>query len=123
MATPSQYGALAAFTSDKGAETIAEMNLAYIERRNFVYERLIEMGLPVELPTGAFYIFPDISKFNKDSFAFAQDLLDKEHLAVVPGKAFSEFGEGHIRISFACTMEELEEGCIRLERYLEEIKS
>lgn len=122
VATPSQYGALAAFTSDKGVETIAEMNAAYVERRDFVYRRLLEMGLSVELPTGAFYIFPDISTFNNDSFAFAQDLLDKEHMAIVPGKAFSEFGEGHIRISFACTMAELEEGCIRLERYLNSLK-
>lgn len=122
VATPSQYGALAAFTDVKGPPILAKMNEAYKERRDFVYKRLKEMGLPVELPKGAFYIFPTISEYNEDSFEFAQELLDAEHLAVVPGRAFSKYGEGHIRLSFACSMEELQEGCKRLEHFLSNYK-
>ncbi|WP_270279930.1 aminotransferase class I/II-fold pyridoxal phosphate-dependent enzyme [Vagococcus bubulae] len=118
VATPSQYAAIAAFTDESGPGILAKMNVAYKERRDFVYKRLKEMGLPVELPKGAFYIFPTIFEYNKDSFAFASELLETEHLAVVPGRTFSIYGEGHIRISFACSMEELEEGCKRLERFL-----
>lgn len=118
VATPSQYGAIAAFTDETGPGILAKMNEAYKERRDFTYKRLREMGLPVELPKGAFYIFPIIAEYNKDSFEFASELLEAEHLAVVPGRTFSIYGEGHIRLSFACSMEELEEGCNRLERFL-----
>lgn len=118
VATPSQYGATAAFTDATGPVILSKMNEAYKERRDFVYKRLKEMGLSVELPKGAFYIFPDISEYNNDSFEFATELLEAEHLAVVPGKTFSIYGEGHIRLSFACTMEELVDGCKRLERFL-----
>lgn len=118
VATPSQYGAIAAFTDATGPVILSKMNEAYKERRDFVYKRLKEMGLSVELPKGAFYIFPDISEYNNDSFEFAAELLEAEHLAVVPGKTFSIYGEGHIRLSFACTMEELVDGCKRLERFL-----
>lgn len=118
VATPSQYGATAAFTDATGPVILSKMNEAYKERRDFVYKRLKEMGLSVESPKGAFYIFPDISEYNNDSFEFATELLEAEHLAVVPGKTFSIYGEGHIRLSFACTMEELVDGCKRLERFL-----
>ncbi|MGX4687523.1 aminotransferase class I/II-fold pyridoxal phosphate-dependent enzyme [Vagococcus sp. JNUCC 83] len=118
VATPSQYAAIAAFTDETGPGILAKMNEAYKERRDFVYGRLKEMGLPVELPKGAFYIFPTIKEYTNDSFEFATELLEKEHLAVVPGRTFSVYGEGHIRMSFACSMEELDEGCQRLERFL-----
>lgn len=122
VATPSQYAAIAAFTDETGPDILAKMNEAYKERRDFVYGRLREMGLPVELPKGAFYIFPTIKDYTNDSFEFATELLEKEHLAVVPGRTFSVYGEGHIRMSFACSMEELEEGCQRLEKFLREYK-
>lgn len=122
VATPSQYGAIAAFTNETGPDILAKMNQAYKERRDFTYKRLKEMDLPVELPKGAFYIFPIIAEYNKDSFEFASELLEAEHLAVVPGRTFSIYGEGHIRLSFACSMEELEEGCNRLERFLSTYK-
>lgn len=116
VATPSQYGALSAFTHDN--KEIIAMNKAYKERRDYLYDKLTLMGLPVEKPQGAFYIFPDISAYNSDSYQFATDLLESERLAVVPGSAFSEYGEGHIRLSFASTMEEIKEACVRLERFL-----
>ncbi|TDM38699.1 aminotransferase class I/II-fold pyridoxal phosphate-dependent enzyme [Macrococcoides canis] len=116
VATPSQYGALSAFTHDN--KEIIAMNKAYKERRDYLYDKLTLMELPVEKPQGAFYIFPDISAYNSDSYQFATDLLESERLAVVPGSAFSEYGEGHIRLSFASTMEEIKEACVRLERFL-----
>ncbi|WJP98099.1 aminotransferase class I/II-fold pyridoxal phosphate-dependent enzyme [Macrococcus bovicus] len=117
-ATPSQYGAIAALTHPAAKQMITDMNTAYRERRDYLYDRLRQMGLPVELPTGAFYILPDISAYNSDSFQFATELLAAEQVAVVPGAAFTSYGEGHIRISFASTMEEIVEGCNRLERFL-----
>ncbi|TDL93418.1 aminotransferase class I/II-fold pyridoxal phosphate-dependent enzyme [Macrococcus brunensis] len=116
VATPMQYGAISAL--NHGQEDVTKMNDAYIERRNYLYDRLIGMGLPVIKPQGAFYIFPDISAYSNDSFQFANDLIEQEQLAVVPGKSFSDLGEGYIRLSFACTMEEIIEACDRLERFL-----
>lgn len=115
VATPSQYGAIEAF---KDTETVKVMNKAYIERRDYLYDKLTALGLPVEKPQGAFYIFPNISAYNEDSYQFASDLLDQERLAVVPGSAFSKYGEGHIRLSFASSMDEIIEAIVRLERFI-----
>lgn len=113
---PSQYAAIEALTTQ--LHIPKEMNQAYIQRRDYIYKRLIDMGLEVSKPTGAFYIFPSISKYEEDSFKFATDLLENVQLAVVPGRSFSEYGEGHIRLSFACSMEELTEAADRLEKYI-----
>ncbi|HDZ8766900.1 TPA: aminotransferase class I/II-fold pyridoxal phosphate-dependent enzyme [Staphylococcus aureus] len=117
VATPSQYGAISALKN--GDEDIKKMNQSYLKRRDYIYDRIKKMNLSVTKPEGTFYIFPNISQYNKDSFKFCTQLLESEQLAVVPGKSFSEFGEGHIRMSFACTMEEIENACDRLERFLE----
>lgn len=113
---PSQYAAIEALTTQ--LHIPKEMNRAYIQRRDYIYKRLIDMGLEVSKPTGAFYIFPSIRKYEEDSFKFATDLLESVHLAVVPGRSFSDYGEGHIRLSFACSMEELTEAADRLEKYI-----
>ncbi|AKG74826.1 N-acetyl-L,L-diaminopimelate aminotransferase [Salinicoccus halodurans] len=113
---PSQIAALEALTG--AADAPVEMNAAYIERRNYIYKRLMDMGLDVVLPRGAFYIFPSIKEYNESSFDFAVELLEKAHVAVVPGSAFSKYGEGHIRISFATGMKNLEEAADRLEGFL-----
>lgn len=113
---PSQYAAIEALTTQ--LHVPKEMNQAYIQRRDYIYKRLTDMGLEVSKPTGAFYIFPSIRKYEEDSFKFATDLLESVHLAVVPGRSFSEYGEGHIRLSFACSMEELTEAADRLEKYI-----
>ncbi|MFB9861245.1 aminotransferase class I/II-fold pyridoxal phosphate-dependent enzyme [Salinicoccus siamensis] len=115
-AIPSQYAAIEALRNQRHVP--AEMNEAYIRRRDYIYGRLVDMGLEVSKPTGAFYIFPSVSKYDEDSFRFATDLLETVQLAVVPGRSFSEFGEGHIRLSFACSMEELTEAADRLEKYI-----
>src|SRR5699024_5882063 len=113
---PSQYAAIEALKHQ--LHVPGEMNKEYIRRRDYIYDRLTGMGLEVKKPTGAFYIFPSVEKYERDSFKFCTELLETVQLAVVPGRSFSEFGEGHIRLSFACSMHELEEAADRLEKYL-----
>lgn len=113
---PSQYAAIEALTAAK--EAPAEMNKAYIERRDFVYKQLKEMGLETTLPTGAFYFFPSIQSTDLTSMEFATKLLENEQVAVVPGSSFTGNGEGFIRISYANSMENLQEGLARIERFL-----
>ncbi|ADH99550.1 aminotransferase A [Salisediminibacterium selenitireducens] len=111
----SQYAALAAMTD--GKYDAEQMRMAYAKRRDFVLRRLDDIGIPVTEPKGAFYVFPSIKKKGLSSMDFALKLLEQEKLAVVPGDAFSEFGEGYIRISYAYAMAELEEAMNRLERF------
>lgn len=114
---PAQYAGIEALTTSH--DTPKTMNKAYIERRDYVYNRLITMGLNVIKPTGAFYMFPSIRNTGLTSWQFATNLLDSEHVAVVPGSAFTEFGEGFIRISYANSMENLVEGMDRIERFIQ----
>ena len=76
------------------------------------------MGLPTVKPNGAFYIFPSIKEFNQTSEQFAHTLLDEARIAVVPGTAFTPFGEGHIRISYAYAFDQLEIAMDRLENWV-----
>lgn len=108
----SQYGALAALTA--GRDDAAPMRDAYAGRRDFVYDRLLEAGFEVHKPGGAFYILPSIRRFDLDAASFAYRLLDEQRVAVVPGDAFSALGEGYIRISYACSMDVLEEAMRRI---------
>lgn len=117
-AVPSQYAALEALTNAKDFPKV--MNEAYLKRRDYVYERLIKMGCTVEKPGGAFYIFPNISFTGMNDWDFSTALLNEKHMAVVPGSSFSVHGTGHIRISFASTIETLEEGMDRLEAFVKE---
>ncbi len=113
---PSQYAAIEALTGAIDYPKV--MNEAYLKRRHYICERLKAMGCVVKTPGGAFYIFPCIAHTGIDDWEFAVKLLEKEHMAVVPGSAFSKYGKGHIRISFASSMEVLEEGMDRLERFM-----
>ncbi|WP_166626956.1 aminotransferase class I/II-fold pyridoxal phosphate-dependent enzyme [Jeotgalicoccus sp. S0W5] len=113
---PSQYAAIEALTGAIDYPKV--MNEAYLKRRDYICERLKAMGCDVKTPGGAFYIFPCIAHTGLDDWEFAVKLLEKEHMAVVPGSAFSKYGKGHIRISFASSMEVLEEGMDRLERFM-----
>ena len=113
---PSQYAAIEALTGAIDYPKV--MNEAYLKRRDYICERLKAMGCDVKTPGGAFYIFPCIAHTGIDDWEFAVKLLEKEHMAVVPGSAFSKYGKGHIRISFASSMEVLEEGMDRLERFM-----
>lgn len=113
-----QYAAIEALTAAKDAPRM--MRHQYQKRRDYVYNRLVQMGLSVEKPTGAFYLFPYIGNLNSSSFDFAIELVKEAKLAVVPGSAFSEYGEGYIRISYAYSMEMLKEGCDRLETFIQQ---
>lgn len=114
---PGQYAGIEALTTSR--DVPKTMNPAYIERRDYVYNRLIAMGLNVIKPTGAFYMFPSIQNTGLTSWQFATKLLDDKHVAVVPGSAFTDFGEGFIRISYANSMENLVEGMNRLEHFIQ----
>ncbi|MBO8171431.1 MAG: aminotransferase A [Bacillaceae bacterium] len=117
----SQYAALEALTA--GRDDAEVMRAEYVKRRDFVYDRLRQMGLEVVKPEGAFYIFPSVRQFGLSSFAFAEQLLKEEELAVVPGSAFSRYGEGFVRISYAYADEVLAEGMNRLESFVQKIKA
>ncbi|CAM3725350.1 aminotransferase A [Alkalicoccus chagannorensis] len=111
----SQAAALEALT--KGSGDPEAMRKEYAQRRRFVVDSLRDIGVPVVEPEGAFYVFPDISSSGLSSEAFAVQLLDQEELAVVPGTAFSNFGEGGVRLSYAYSMRELEEAIERFRRF------
>lgn len=112
----SQKAAFNALT--EGFDDGNQMKKEYEKRLDYVYNRLIDIGLEVVKPGGAFYLFPSIKPFGKSSFDFALELLKKAGVAVVPGSAFSRYGEGFIRISYAYSMEELEKALDRLEHFL-----
>jgi aminotransferase len=112
----SQYAAIEALTN--GIEDAEPMRDEYSKRRDYVYDRLVKMGFELVKPQGAFYFFLSVKKYNLTSFDFAIKLLEQERLAVVPGDAFSSYGEGYIRISYAYSMDILEQGCNKLEAFL-----
>ncbi|MDQ0860437.1 aminotransferase A [Bacillus sp. V2I10] len=112
----SQKAAYQALTD--GINDAVPMNEEYEKRMNYVYERLVSMGLQTVKPDGSFYIFPSIKQFNVSSFDFAYSLAKDGGVAVVPGTAFSKYGEGFIRISYACSYEQLEQALNRMEKYL-----
>jgi aminotransferase len=120
VALPSQYAGIEALTTCRNVP--AEMNVEYMKRRDFVFERLTSMGLDVVKPNGAFYIFPSIKKFGIASFEFATKLLHEGGVAVVPGSTFTELGEGYIRISYAYAMPVLEEGMNRIQQFIETVE-
>lgn len=120
-ATPAQYAAVAAMRN--GAADTLRMKEAYDERRRFLYKRLRELDFEVFEPQGAFYIFPDVSKYAKDGTDFAEKLLAEQNLAVIPGEAFGESGKNHVRISYAYSMEQLKEAMLRIERFVDKSKA
>ena len=95
------------------------MAKVYAKRREFVCRRLNEMGLTFPEPKGAFYVFPDITKFGMDSGEFCTRLIKEAKVATVPGSCFG--AEGHIRISYCCSDENLQKGMDRLEQFLQSL--
>jgi aminotransferase len=94
------------------------MKREYDRRRRYVTHALNEMGLPTVEPKGAFYVFPDIRGTGLTSEEFALGLLKEEKVAVVPGTAFGECGEGHIRCSYASSMEALRKAMERIKSFV-----
>lgn len=111
-----QHAAIAALVHCQ--DDVLYMKNEYEIRKRFLCDRLTEMNIDFVEPDGAFYIFPSIKKFHMSSFEFCVRLLEEERLAVIPGDAFSSYGEGFIRLSYAYSLEELEEACKRLERFI-----
>lgn len=115
--TTSQYAAIEALRN--GDEDVARMRESYDERRRFLVKELREMGIPCFEPMGAFYVFPNISKFGMTSEEFATELLQKEKVAVVPGTAFGECGEGFLRISYAYSIADLKKALDKISKFLQ----
>ena len=115
--TTAQHAAIVALTQCD--EDVKYMRDAYNERRQFLVKEFARLGLPCFEPFGAFYMFPSIKKFGLTSDEFATRLLEEQKLALVPGDAFGASGEGFLRISYAYSMEELQEAIVRLERFIQ----
>ncbi|MDY2921957.1 MAG: aminotransferase class I/II-fold pyridoxal phosphate-dependent enzyme [Eubacterium sp.] len=115
--TTSQYAAIEALRN--GDEDVRRMRESYDERRRFLVNALNEMGLPCFEPKGAFYVFPNISAYGMNSEEFARRLLEQERVAVVPGTAFGECGEGFLRISYAYSIDNLKKALDKIEKFID----
>jgi len=118
--TTSQYAAVEALKN--GDKYVQEMRESYDQRRRFVVNAFRKMGLDCFTPFGAFYVFPSIMSLNMTSDEFAALLLKHEKVAVVPGNAFGDCGEGYLRVSYAYSLEELKEATDRIARFVAYIK-
>ena len=119
--TTSQYAAIEALKN--GDEDVERMREQYNQRRRYLVHAFEEMGLPCFEPFGAFYIFPCIREFHMTSDEFATRFLEEEKVAVVPGTAFGDCGEGFLRISYAYSLENLKVAIGRLERFVKRLKA
>lgn len=119
--TTSQYAAVEALRN--GDRDVQEMREAYNQRRRYLMHAFKEMGLPCFEPYGAFYVFPCIKEFGLTSDEFALRFLQEEKVAVVPGTAFGECGEGYIRISYAYSLENLKLAIGRLADFVKRLKA
>lgn len=114
--TTSQYAAVEALRN--GDDDVVMMKEQYNHRRRFLLSEFERIGLPCFEPYGAFYVFPCIKKFGMSSDEFCTRLLKEEKLAVVPGTAFGDCGEGYIRVSYAYSLDNLKAAMERLERFI-----
>ena len=119
--TTSQYAAVEALKN--GDADVAEMREAYNERRRFLMHAFKEMGLKCFEPFGAFYVFPSIKEFGMTSDEFATRFLQEEKVAVVPGTAFGQCGEGFLRISYAYSIDNLKIALDRMKVFIERLRS
>ena len=118
--TTSQEAALEALQN--GTSAMLKMRESYRERRNVMVKMLNDMGLKCILPKGAFYAFPNIQSTGLDSKTFAKQLLAKEHVAVVPGVAFGDCGEGFVRCCYATSIQEIIEAMNRIKHFIDGLK-
>lgn len=118
--TVSQFAAVEALR--EGDSDIEEMRAEYDRRRNFIYDGLSAIGLPVQMPEGAFYIYPYIGGFGLSSEEFCERLLMEEKCAIVPGTAFGDCGEGYARISYAYSVRHIEEALEKIQRFIDKLK-
>jgi aspartate/methionine/tyrosine aminotransferase len=115
VATPVQYAMIHALTTSESQ--IAICREEYRKRRDLLVAALNEVGLQCEIPAGAFYAFPNVEKISKNSRTAARILLDKAHIATIPGSVFGAQGEGHLRFGYAITLKEVEDCVEALRTY------
>ena len=117
--TMAQHAAVEALTA--GKNDAEPMKKEYIQRRDYIIEKMTALGFEIIKPDGAFYIFAKIpAGYNQDSFAFLKDFAQKKAVAFIPGAAFGRYGEGYVRLSYAASMETITEAMKRLEEYMRE---
>lgn len=122
MCTPtmSQYGGIEALRN--GAESVMRMHEEYDLRRKYLVNEFRKMGLDCFEPRGAFYVFPSIKKLGMTSDEFCERLLREERVAVVPGTAFGDCGEGYVRCSYAYSLKDLEKAVNRIESFVSKVR-
>ena len=117
--TMAQHAAVEALTA--GKDDAEPMKEEYIKRRDYIIEKMTDLGFEIIKPDGAFYIFAKIpAGYNQDSFAFLKDFAHKKAVAFIPGAAFGQYGEGYVRLSYAASMDTIKEAMKRLEEYMKE---
>ncbi len=117
--TTSQYAAIDAMKNCD--EDVKQMRESYDQRRRYLLHELRDMGMECFEPLGAFYMFPSVKRFGMTSDAFAMRLLEEEKVAVVPGNAFGDAGEGYLRISYAYSLKSLKEALAKIRRFVERL--
>ena len=118
--TMAQHAAVEALTA--GKNDAEPMKKEYIQRRDYIIEKMTKLGFEIIKPDGAFYIFAKIpAGYNQDSFAFLKDFAQKKAVAFIPGAAFGQYGEGYVRLSYAASMGTIREAMKRLEEYMREV--
>ncbi len=118
--TTSQYAAVSALKN--GDNDVNVMRQSYNQRRRFLLNAFKEMNVECFEPFGAFYVFPSIKEFGMTSEEFAEKLLKEEHIAAVPGSAFGQSGEGHLRISYAYSIEKLKTAMERFNHFVQKLR-
>jgi aspartate aminotransferase len=116
VSTPTQWAALAAFTT--ASDFLETSRVAYQQRRDLMLKGLNELGLECEFPDGTFYAFPKVTSISSDSREAAELLLSRAQVATVPGVVFGPQGEGHVRFSFSTSIETIEAGLESMRRNL-----
>ncbi len=119
--TAAQYAGIEALRN--GEADVREMVAEYDRRRVYMWKRLNAMGLPCFEPRGAFYCFPSITATGLTSDDFSTRLLREEKVVVVPGAAFGQSGEGHVRACYATSMRQIEEACDRIARFVRRVRA
>ena len=117
--TMAQHAAVEALTA--GKDDAEPMKKEYIQRRDYIIDKMTKLGFEIIKPDGAFYIFAKIpAGYNQDSFVFLKDFAQKKAVAFIPGAAFGQYGEGYVRLSYAASMGTIREAMKRLEEYMRE---
>lgn len=117
--TMAQFAAIEALSA--GKDDALPMKAEYLKRRDYIMDKMSALGFKIIKPDGAFYIFAKIpAAYDQDSFKFCQDFAREKAVAIIPGVAFGQYGEGYLRLSYAASMETIETAMTRLKEFMEE---